>query len=68
MFEAALQTIYPHHWQSRTSREPGRETWILVTRIFSASDVGYSKPDSRAFNKQLSEVAQNDGIDKEEML
>lgn len=38
------------------------------TRVFSASDVGYSKPDSRAFNKQLAEVVQNDGIEKEEML
>ena len=38
------------------------------TRIFSASDVGYSKPDSRAFNKQLEEVAQHDGIGKEKML
>ena len=38
------------------------------TRIFSASDVGYSKPDFRAFNKQLAEVAQSDGIDKKEML
>lgn len=38
------------------------------TRIFSASDVGYSKPDARAFNKQLEEVAQHDGIGKGKML
>lgn len=38
------------------------------TRVFSASDVGYSKPDSRAFKNQLAAVAKDDGIEKEEML
>ncbi|KAL3137760.1 hypothetical protein ABBQ38_005023 [Trebouxia sp. C0009 RCD-2024] len=38
------------------------------TRVFSASDVGYSKPDPRAFNSQLAAVAKDDGIEKDEML
>ena len=38
------------------------------TRIFSATDVGYSKPDPRAFNTQLAAIAKDDGIEKDEML
>ena len=38
------------------------------TRIFSASDVGFSKPDPRAFTAQLEAVAADDHICKEDML
>lgn len=37
------------------------------TRIFTASDVGFSKPDARAFNTQLAALAK-DGIQKEAIL
>ena len=37
------------------------------TKIFTASDVGFSKPDARAFNTQLAAVAK-DGIQKDDML
>ena len=38
------------------------------TKVFSATIVGYSKPDVRAFEAQLSAIAKDDGIEKEEML
>lgn len=37
------------------------------TKIFTATDVGFSKPDARAFNAMLAAVAE-DGIQKEDML
>jgi len=37
------------------------------THVYTASDVGYSKPDARSFNTQLEAVAK-DGIKKEDVL
>ena len=38
------------------------------TKVYSASDVCFSKPDPRAFNAQLEAVATSYGIDKDDML
>lgn len=38
------------------------------TTVYSATDVGYSKPDPRAFNAQLDAVLAKDGIAREDML
>lgn len=38
------------------------------TQVYSATEIGYSKPDPRAFAKQLQAVAEKDGIAKEDML
>ena len=41
---------------------------LPFTKVFSASIVGFSKPDPRAFEAQLAAVAKEDGIQKEDML
>lgn len=38
------------------------------TTIYSATDVGFSKPDTRAFETQLKAVNEQDGIAKQDML
>ena len=38
------------------------------TAVYSATHMGYSKPDERAFKAQLQAVSERDGIAKEDML
>ena len=38
------------------------------TKVFTAEDVGYSKPDKRAFTTQLAKVAEQYGIQKADVL